>query len=120
MQNQDLTPFKERDQLVKHWSLSVFSVEDNTVWESIDGGNTGVGNTGAGNTGAGSTDAGSTDGENKTGADYKTLENNQTGSIDGNRWNPLPHILLHPIPQFQETPSHLLARYSSPLMNCRK
>ncbi|WP_145096602.1 hypothetical protein [Sporomusa sp. KB1] len=88
----------------------------NRIW-----GNTDAGNTGAGNIGVESIDGenriwGSTDGENKTVADYKTLENNQMGSIDENRWIPLPHILLHPIPQFRETPSHLLALYSSPLM----
>jgi len=99
-----------------YWSLSVLSDEDNNVSGNIGGGNIGGGNTGAGSIDAGSIDAGSIDGENKTDADYKILENNQTGSIDEIRWIPLPHILQHPIPQFQETPSHLLARYSSPLM----
>ncbi|CQR74779.1 hypothetical protein [Sporomusa ovata] len=59
---------------------------------------------------------GSTDGENKTGADYKTLDNNQTGSIDDIHRILILHSLLHPILQFQEIPIHLLALYTSPFL----
>ncbi|MBP2656800.1 MAG: hypothetical protein H6Q73_4369 [Firmicutes bacterium] len=49
---------------MKHWSLSAPIDEDNTA----------LGNTVLENI----------DEENKTGADYKILDNNQTGSIDDN------------------------------------
>ena len=94
---------------MKHWSLSVLSDEDNTVLGSTD-----VESIDAGSIDGENKIWGSTDGENKIGEDYKTSDNNQTGSIDDNRWIPLPQSLLHPILQFQEIPIHLLALYSSP------
>ena len=54
---------------MKHWSLSAPIDEDNTAL-----GNTVLENIVSGNI----------DEENKTGADYKILDNNQTGSIDDN------------------------------------
>ena len=64
---------------MKHWSLSAPIDEDNTAL-----GNTVLENIVSGSIVSGSIDGGSIDEENKTGADYKILDNNQTGSIDDN------------------------------------
>lgn len=66
---------------MEHWSLSSPIDEDNTVLGNTVLGNIVSGNIVSGSIGVGSIDGenriwGSTDGENKTGADYKILDNN--------------------------------------------
>ena len=95
-------------------SFSSLIDEENTASGSIDEENTASGNIDAENTVLGSTGVenriwGSTDVENKTVVGYRTLENNQPGSIDENRRILLLHSLLYPILQFQEIPIRLVA-----------